>query len=422
MNVLLLGSGGREHAFAWKINQSDRCKHLYIAPGNAGTAGIGTNVDLDLGDFEALGNFALEKEIDLVIVGPEKPLVGGLADYFRENEDLRHIKFFGPSRMGARLEGSKSFAKRFMEKRNIPTATYREFTQEEREEGLQYIARLHPPIVLKADGLAAGKGVLILDDVKQAQREFQAMLDGKFGAASERVVIETFLKGIEFSVFAVTDGREYRLLPVAKDYKRVGEGDSGPNTGGMGSISPPGFVEGELMQKVIDRIVKPTVEGLQEEDIPYRGFIFFGLINVGGDPYVIEYNCRMGDPETQVVLPRLKSDLLQLIEATFTGKLPQVAIEEEDLAAAAVVLVSGGYPGTYQKGKIITGLDKISDSIVFQAGTRKEDGTLLTNGGRVMAITSLAESLTEAIEKSNRCAELVQFEGKYFRRDIGFDL
>lgn len=422
MNILLLGGGGREHAFAWKLRQSPQCKRLYIAPGNAGTAALGENLPLDPNDFEAVKRATLEQAIDLVIVGPEEPLVRGIYDFFKADAQLRDILFIGPSREGARLEGSKAYAKAFMEKRGIPTAAYREFTPETLSEGMRYLTQAAAPYVLKADGLAAGKGVVILSDTAEAQEELRAMLGGKFGAASQRVVIEQFLAGIEFSVFVLTDGKEYRLFPVAKDYKRVGEGDTGLNTGGMGSVSPVPFVDAGLMEKVEQRIIRPTVAGLHEEGIAYTGFIFFGLINVGGDPYVIEYNCRMGDPETQVVFPRLSNDLVDLCRAAATGRLGEVRIEEDPRAAAAVILVAGGYPGSYEKGKAITGLDSVSDSLIFHAGTRADDGQVLTNGGRVIAVTSYGATRREALATSNRNAERIQFDGKYYRRDIGFDL
>ncbi len=422
MHILLLGGGGREHAFAWKLSRSPHCEHLFIAPGNAGTAQLGTNLPLDPNDFEAVRATVLEHGIELVVVGPEEPLVRGIYDFFQDDDALREVIVIGPSREGARLEGSKAFAKQFMQERYIPTAAYREFTAANLQEGLDYIAARQPPIVLKADGLAAGKGVLILDDIDEAQREFRAMLDGKFGRAGERVVIEQFLDGIEFSVFVLTDGRDYQILPVAKDYKRIGEGDTGLNTGGMGSVSPVPFVDYTLMRKVEDRIVRPTIKGLQERRIAYRGFIFLGLINVGGDPYVIEYNCRMGDPETEVVLPRLENDLVELFLALHEGRLGQVRIEEDDRAAATVIVVSGGYPGAYEKGKPISGLSEVSGSLLFHAGTSDRDGEIVTSGGRVIAVTSYGDDFRTAIATSNGNAEKIRFEGSYFRRDIGFDL
>ncbi len=422
MNILLLGSGGREHAFAWKLVQSEQCDQLYIAPGNAGTELLGSNLDIDPNDFEAVGDAVREHHIGMVVVGPEEPLVRGIYDFFQLDEQLSGVHLIGPSQTGARLEGSKAYAKAFMEARDIPTARYREFTADNMEEGLAYITQQAPPIVLKADGLAAGKGVLILSSVEEAQREFKSMLEGKFGAAGERVVIEQFLDGVEFSVFVLTDGKDYKILPVAKDYKRIGEGDSGLNTGGMGSVSPVPFVDEKLMQQVEQRIIRPTVSGLQEEKIAYQGFLFLGLIKVDGAPYVIEYNCRMGDPETQVVFPRLKNDLVELLLATAEGRLPEVKIEEDFRAAAAVILASGGYPEAYEKGKPITNIDKVEDSLVFHGGTKNKNGHLVTNGGRVLAITSYGRNVRSALEKSNKNAEVIHFEGKYFRRDIGFDL
>jgi len=422
MRILLLGGGGREHAFAWKMSQSLLCEQLFIAPGNAGTAQLGTNLPLSPNDFEAVRSAVLQHAIDLVLVGPEEPLVRGIYDYFQADAALRNIIVIGPSREGARLEGSKAFAKQFMQERYIPTAAYREFTIATLEEGLEYIAAQPPPIVLKADGLAAGKGVLILDDIDAAQREFRAMLDGKFGAASERIVIEQFLKGIEFSVFVLTDGKDYQILPVAKDYKRIGEGDTGLNTGGMGSVSPVSFADHGLMRKVEERIVRPTIKGLQELEIDYQGFIFLGLIKVGDDPYVIEYNCRMGDPETEVVLPRLQNDLVELFLALSQGRLAQQHIETDERAAATIIAVSGGYPEQYEKGKPISGLETVEGSLLFHAGTALRDDRIVTNGGRVIAITSYGRDVREALIISKDNAEKIRFEGKYFRRDIGFDL
>jgi phosphoribosylamine--glycine ligase len=422
MNILLLGNGGREHAFAMKISESPLCKHLYIAPGNAGTAAHGKNVALDPNDFEAIGQFVLKQEISMLVVGPEAPLVAGIYDYFKADEQLKGVRIIGPSQAGAQLEGSKAFAKAFMQKRDIPTAAYAEFTADTLEDGLAYIAEHKMPVVLKADGLAAGKGVLIIDDVAEAQAELRAMLGGKFGDASAKVVVEEFLDGIEFSVFTITDGKTYKLLPIAKDYKRIGEGDTGLNTGGMGAVSPVPFVDEQLLKKVENWIVSPTLTGLQEINAPYQGFIFFGLISVGGDPYVIEYNCRMGDPETEVVFPRLKNDLVAMMRAVTDNTLSEVTVEIDERSAAAVFLVSGGYPEAYEKGKAITGLELVEDSIVLQAGTREADGQILTNGGRVLALTSFGTTFKEAVAKSMENAERVQFEGKYFRRDIGFDL
>lgn len=422
MNILLLGSGGREHAFAWKMSQSPLCKALFIAPGNAGTAQHGTNVALSPNDFEAVGAFVLEKEISMVVVGPEEPLVRGIYDYFKADDALKQVRVIGPSAQGAKLEGSKAFAKAFMQQRDIPTAAYAEFTPETLEEGLSYIDRHELPIVLKADGLAAGKGVLILNDRAEAKAELKAMLSGKFGEASERVVIEAFLDGIEFSVFVLTDGKSYKILPIAKDYKRIGEGDTGLNTGGMGAISPVPFVDDTLLKKVENWIVSPTLTGLKELEAPYEGFIFLGLIKVGEDPYVIEYNCRMGDPETEVVFPRLKSDLVELLAAIGDGTLESKKLEVEEQSAATVFLVSGGYPEAYEKGKIITGLEQVEGSLILHAGTKTEDGAVKTNGGRVLALTSLAGNYKEAVKQSLENAARVQFEGKYYRTDIGFDL
>ncbi len=422
MNLLLLGSGGREHAFAWKLQQSPLCEQLYIAPGNGGTAQCGTNIALSNQDFPAIKQFCLDRAIDLVIVGPEAPLVAGIVDFFRADADLANIPVIGPSAQGAQLEGSKSYAKQFMAGLSIPTAAYREFTIEQEAEGLDYLASQTPPIVLKADGLAAGKGVLICGSVEEAQAGFREMLGGKFGAASAKVVVEEFLDGIEFSVFVLTDGRSYRLLPIAKDYKRIGEGDTGLNTGGMGAVSPVPFVDEALMEKVKSRIIAPTIRGLHRQGIDYCGFIFFGLIVVAGEPYVIEYNCRMGDPETEVVFPRLQNALVALCQQLADGRLAETQIEIDERAATTVFLVSGGYPEAYEKGKPIHHWEAATDSIVFQAGTRLEEGQLLTNGGRVLAVTSYGSDFREALQRSQANAERIEFEGKYFRRDIGFDL
>lgn len=422
MKILLLGGGGREHAFALKFQESPFCEKIFIAPGNAGTAKCGTNVDLNPNDFSALKTFVLDQEIEMVVVGPEDPLVRGIFDFFGTDDELEHIPVIGPSQKGAQLEGSKAFAKEFMTGQKIPTADYQEFTADTLQEGLDFLDKTMTPIVLKADGLAAGKGVLILEDREEAKREFRAMLDGKFGDAGTRVVIESFLDGIEFSVFVLTDGRDYKILPVAKDYKRIGEGDTGLNTGGMGAVSPVNFVDDKMMEKVEKRVIIPTIKGLQQRDIIYQGFIFIGLISVGGEPFVIEYNCRMGDPETEVVFPRLKNDLTELMVATANGTLSEITIEEDARAATTIMLVSGGYPEAYEKGKAITNLDQIKDSTVFHAGTKMENDQVVTNGGRVLAITSFGDDFKEALAVCKKNAELIEFEGKYFRGDIGMDL
>ncbi|WP_353483583.1 phosphoribosylamine--glycine ligase [Haliscomenobacter sp.] len=420
MKILLLGSGGREHALAWKITQSPLCEALWIAPGNAGTAELGTNVALDPNDFQAVAELVQRENISMVLVGPEEPLVRGIYDFFQVH--FPGLPVIGPSQVGAQLEGSKAFAKEFMLEMGIPTAAYREFTAETLQEGLDYILTQTPPIVLKADGLAAGKGVVILDDLQAAQAELREMLGGKFGAASAKVVIEQFLAGIEFSVFALTDGTTYLILPEAKDYKRVGEGDTGPNTGGMGAVSPVPFVDEVLMKKVEEQIIKPTIAGIGKRGIAYKGFVFFGLIRVGGEPFVIEYNCRMGDPETEVVMPRLKNDLVELLKATDEGTLGQHRIEIDPRSAATVILVSGGYPGDYEKGELISGLERVEGSIAFHAGTKATGDGVVTNGGRVIAVTSYGDGFDEALVFSNRNAEVIKFEGKYYRKDIGFDL
>lgn len=422
MKILLLGGGGREHAFANKFQESPFCEQLFIAPGNAGTAECGTNVDLNPNDFPALKAFVLKQAIEMVVVGPEEPLVRGIFDFFGTDDELEHIPVIGPSQEGARLEGSKAFAKAFMVEQNIPTADYQEFTTDTLSEGLDFLDKTATPIVLKADGLAAGKGVLILEDREEAKKEFRAMLDGKFGDAGARVIVESFLDGIEFSVFVLTDGRDYKILPVAKDYKRIGEGDTGLNTGGMGAVSPVNFVDDKMMEKVEERVIIPTIKGLQQRDIIYQGFIFIGLISVGGEPFVIEYNCRMGDPETEVVFPRLKNDLTELMVATANGTLNEITIEQDPRAATTIMLVSGGYPETYEKGKVITNLENIKTSTVFHAGTKMENNQVLTNGGRVMAITSFGNDFTEALAISKKNAEQIDFSGKYFRGDIGMDL
>ncbi|MBT8319385.1 MAG: phosphoribosylamine--glycine ligase [Gramella sp.] len=422
MNILILGSGGREHTFAYKIAQSSKCSKLYVAPGNAGTAEIAENLQLNPIDFVAVANTALEKNIDMIVVGPEDPLVKGIVDFFAKDDRLKNIQIIGPSSRGALLEGSKERAKEFMALHNIPTAAYESFSFESLEAGKKFLETLKPPYVLKADGLAAGKGVLIIDDLDEAKKELENMLSGKFGAASEKVVIEEFLDGIELSVFVLTDGKNYKVLPTAKDYKRIGEGDTGLNTGGMGAISPVPFADEVLMNKIEERIVKPTVQGLQEEKIDYKGFIFIGLIKVGEEPFVIEYNVRMGDPETEVVLPRIKTDLVELLESTWKGDLDSASLEIDSRSATTVMMVSGGYPESYEKGKIISGIDQIEDSIVFHAGTRSENGEVLSSGGRVIALTSLDEDWRMALKKSYQSAEKLQFDKMYFRKDIGFDL
>jgi phosphoribosylamine--glycine ligase len=422
MNILLLGSGGREHALAWKMTQSPLCQELFIAPGNAGTSRHGKNVALNPLDFPAVKQFCLDNTIKMVVVGPEAPLVEGVYDFFKNDADLDKIAVIGPSKEGAQLEGSKAFGKEFMAEMNIPTAAYREFTGENVQEGLTYIATQTPPIVLKADGLAAGKGVLILPTIEEAQKEFKEMLSGKFGTASSKVVIEAFLNGIEFSVFVLTDGKDYKVFPIAKDYKRIGEGDTGLNTGGMGAISPVSFVDDVLMEKVEKRIIQPTIATIKKRGFAYEGFVFIGLIVVNNEPYVIEYNCRLGDPETEVVLPRLKSDLVELFQATANGTLSEKTIEIDERAATTVMLVSGGYPEAYAKGKVMSGLEKAEGSLLFHAGTKADNGKILTNGGRVLAITSYGDNFKNALAISNKNAEVIDFEGKNYRKDIGFDL
>ena len=423
MNILLLGSGGREHAFAYLLSRSPRCKQLYIAPGNAGTALEGENVAMDATDFQKIKEFCLSKQISLVVVGPEEPLVKGIVDFFGQDTALSQIPIVGPSQKGATLEGSKEFAKEFMQRHHIPTARYASFTKDTIEEGLRFLESMKAPYVLKADGLAAGKGVVILENLQEAQAELKRMLlEEKFGTASQKVVIEEFLKGIELSCFVLTDGESYKVLPTAKDYKRIGEGDIGLNTGGMGAVSPVPFANEAFMQKIEERIIKPTIEGLKKEQITYRGFVFIGLIKVGDDPYVIEYNVRMGDPETEVVLPRLQTDLISLLEATAKGKLKDCSLSIDPRSATTVMIVSGGYPEEYEKGKIISGLQQESKSIIFHAGTREKDGEVLTAGGRVLAVTSLANDFKEALKKSYSRIEKISFENMYYRKDIGMDL
>jgi phosphoribosylamine--glycine ligase len=423
MKILVIGSGGREHAIAWKLGLSNRCEKLYIAPGNSGTSLVGENVNLDVSDFEKVGRFVVEHQIDMVVVGPEDPLVNGFADYFAANPDLQNVMVIGPCQKGAMLEGSKDFAKEFMQRHGIPTAKYKTFAKESIAEARKFLSTMQPPYVIKADGLAAGKGVVICNSIIEANSELDEMLlKERFGQSSAKVVIEEFLTGIEISVFAITDGKSYCLLPSAKDYKRIGEGDTGPNTGGMGAVSPVPFATSDFMSKVESRIVAPTVNGLAKEGISYKGFLFFGLISVKGNPYVIEYNVRLGDPETEAIIPLVESDLVNLFEDAAKGNLSQSQVLISPLHSATVVIASGGYPGDFEKGIEITGVNKIEESLVFHAGMSKNANKLVTSGGRVMAITSLATTLNKALEKSFASAEKVEFDNKYFRRDIGSDL
>jgi phosphoribosylamine--glycine ligase len=423
MTILLLGSGGREHAFAWKMIQSPLCDTLFVAPGNAGTAAIANNININPTDFPAIKDFVLKEKVEMVVVGPEDPLVKGIYDFFLNDAGLKDIPVIGPSTVGAQLEGSKEFAKEFLFRHNIPTAAYDSFTAETVEQGCQFLETLQPPYVLKADGLAAGKGVLIIQDLAEAKEELRNMLvHQKFGSASAKVVIEEFLDGIELSCFVLTDGKSYKILPTAKDYKRIGEGDTGLNTGGMGAVSPVPYVDAVLMEKIETRIVKPTIDGFQKDGIPYKGFVFIGLINVKGEPIVIEYNVRMGDPETEVVIPRLKTDLVELFLAVANEKLDQIALEVDERSATTIMVVSGGYPEEFEKGKVISGLENITDSIVFHAGTKLENNQVLSNGGRVLTVTSYGDNFEEAIKKSYQNIAKLQFDKMYFRRDIGNDL
>jgi len=422
MKVLVIGSGGREHTLAWKIKQSKKVEEVFAAPGNAGTAEIGTNLPIAVNDFEQIKSAVIDNNIGMVVVGPEDPLVNGITDFFKSDKELANVKIIGPDKNASQLEGSKEFAKNFMEKYNIPTAKYKSFTKNNIEAAFEFMKKLKPPYVLKADGLAAGKGVLILDDIEDAKVELKEMLDGKFGKASQKVVIEEFLSGIEVSVFVITDGESYKVLPEAKDYKRIGEGDTGLNTGGMGAITPVAFVDEVFMSKVEKRVIKPTIEGIKKENMDYKGFIFLGLININDEPFVIEYNVRMGDPETEAVIPRVKSDLFELLEALPDKRLNEMTLELDERTASTVVLVSEGYPGSYEKGKEITVGEIDEDVIVFHAGSKLENGKIFTNGGRVIAVTAYGSSMQNALSKSYAMIEKIDFGGKTFRTDIGFDL
>ena len=423
MKILILGSGGREHTFAWKIAQSPLCKQLFVAPGNSGTAEIATNVNIAVNNFEGIKELVITNQIDMVVVGPEDPLVLGIHDFFLNNESLKHVAVIGPKKAAAELEGSKEFAKEFLYRHNIPTAAYESFTKDTVKDGYTFLETLKPPYVLKADGLAAGKGVVILNDLDEAKAELKSMLvEAKFGAASTKVVIEEFLDGIELSCFVLSDGKNYKILPTAKDYKRIGEGDTGLNTGGMGAVSPVPFATDTFLSKIEERIVKPTIDGFKKDNLPYVGFVFIGLIKVGDDPKVIEYNVRMGDPETEVVLPRIKNDFVEILKAMANGTLDKINIEIDDRAATTIMLVSGGYPEAYEKGKEITGVDTIKDSILFHAGAHIQDGKIVTSGGRVMAITSYGNTYQEAIKKSYQSIDKLHFDKMNYRKDIGFDL